>query len=87
MLALGSVAKRYSGTVADPKQNVYFAMARYAVGKIAEGDALANEVMDNRGECAMFCALSFQFAYQNVVQVMAPALRQKISNYSPSLAG
>lgn len=78
MLELGSVAKRRSGTVTDPKQNMYFAMARYAVGKIAEGNALATEVMDNRGACAMFCALSAQFAYQKYQQLMTPALRQKM---------
>jgi hypothetical protein len=52
--------------------------ARYAVGKIADGNALAEEVMDNRGACAMFCALSAQFAYQKYQQVMSPTLRQKI---------
>lgn len=89
MLALGAVAKRSTGTVTDPKQNMYFAMARYAVGRTGDADALANQVMDNLGACAMFCALSVQFTYQKYRSVMPQALRQKMRNFlvAQSVAG
>ena len=81
ILELGAVAKNTSATVEQPKSNLYFAMARYATGRISEANALVAEVMDNRGACAMFCALSAQLVYQWYGRLMPATLQQKMKAY------
>jgi hypothetical protein len=81
ILELGARAKNTSGTVEQPKSNLYFAMARYATGKVTEANALVAEVMDNRGACAMFCALSAQLVYQWYGSLMPGSLQQKMKAY------
>ena len=81
ILELGARAKNTSGTVEEPKSNLYFAMARYATGKVTEANELVAEVMDNRGACAMFCALSAQLVYQWYGSLMPASLQQKMKAY------
>lgn len=81
MLELGAVAKNTSGTVAEPKENLYYAMARYAVGKTAEGNQLVGEVLDQREGCAMFCALATQLVYQWFHGSMPAGLQQRLKDF------